>query len=193
MTGPTDLPTRVLRLADLTNRTATTFEIATTPEQRSAVAAYLDIVAVKKLVFAGDITPMGRGDWQLTGKLGATVVQSCVATLDPVTTRLDENVRRVYAKDFTFPDGSEVEMPEDDTVDPLPQTLDVAMVMIEALSLALPPFPRVAGADLGQVLATEPGIAPMTDDDARPFAGLSALRDRLAGGQDEDDSDPKPS
>ena len=30
------------------------------------------------------------------------------------------------------------------------------------------------------------GVAPMTDDDAKPFAGLGALRDQLA--KDEDDS-----
>ena len=185
MTGPTDLPTKVLRLADLTNRHATTFTLAPTQAERDAIAAHLDILGVKKLTFAGEITPLGHGDWQLTGQLGATVVQTCVATLDPVTSRLDEDVRRVYARDFTYPDGAEVEMPEDDAVEPLPQTLDLGTVMVEALSLALPPFPRAAGAELGQVLAAEPGVAPMTDDDAKPFAGLGALRDRLS--KDDDD------
>lgn len=179
MKGHSDLPTKILRLADLTNRHATTFDLTTTPAERDAVAAHLNILGVKKLTFAGEIVPQGRGDWQLTGRLGATVVQACVATLEPVTTRLDEDVRRVYARDFTYPDGAEVEMPEDDAVEPLPQTLDLGTVMVEALSLGLPPFPRAEGAELGQVLAAEDGIAPMTDDDAKPFAGLGALRDRL--------------
>ena len=187
MPAPTDLPTRVLRLADLTNRHATTFEMTPTPEQRDAVAAHLGIIGVKKLSFQGEITPQGRGDWQLTGTLGATVVQECVATLAPVTTRLDEDVRRVYARDFSYPDGAEVEMPEDDAVEPLPQTLDLGEVMLEALNLALPPFPRAEGAELGQVLAAAAGVTPMTDEDAKPFAGLGALRDRLTrdGGDDD--------
>jgi uncharacterized metal-binding protein YceD (DUF177 family) len=88
-------------------------------------------------------------------------------------------VRRVYARDFTYPDGAEAEMPEDDAVEPLPQTLDLGTVMVEALSLALPPFPRADGAELGQVLAAAAGVTPMTDDDAKPFAGLGALRDKL--------------
>ena len=85
-----------------------------------------------------------------------------------------------------MPEGAEVEMPEDDSIEPLPATLDLGAVMIEALSLALPTFPRAAGAELGQVLATRAGIAPMTDEDAKPFAGLGALRDKLAkdGGDD---------
>jgi uncharacterized metal-binding protein YceD (DUF177 family) len=186
MTDASELPTKILRLADLTNRHATTFELVPTPEQRVAIAAHLDIPAVKKLLFTGEITPLGRGDWQLTGKLGATVVQPCVATLAPVTTRLDEEIRRVYARDFTYPGGAEAEMPADDTVEPLPQTLDLGVVMIEALSLSLPPFPRAAGAEMGQVLAAAKGVAPMTDDDAKPFAGLGALRDKLAGDTEND-------
>lgn len=186
MTGPTNLPTKVLRLADLTNRCATSFDITPTLEQREAIATHLNILGVKKLMFAGEITPQGRGDWQLTARLGATVVQPCVATLAPVTTRLDENVRRVYARDFAYPDGAEAEMPEDDAVEPLPQSLDLGAVMIEALSLALPPFPRADGADLVQVLAAAKGVKPMTDDDAKPFAGLGALRDKLSGDGDDD-------
>ncbi|SEM42530.1 Uncharacterized metal-binding protein YceD, DUF177 family [Loktanella fryxellensis] len=178
--GPALLPTQVLRLGDLTNRHATRFDLSTTPADRDAVAAHLGILGIKKLTFAGEITPLGRGDWQLSGTLGATVVQECVATLDPVTTRLDEAVRRTYARDFTYPEGSEAEMPEDDTVEPLPQTLDLGAVMVEALSLALPPFPRVAGAELGQVLVAAKGVEPMTDDDAKPFAGLGALRQALS-------------
>jgi uncharacterized metal-binding protein YceD (DUF177 family) len=186
MTDAPELPTKILRLADLTNRHASTFDLMPTPEERSAIAAHLGIPAVKKLVFAGEITPLGRGDWQLTAKLGATVVQPCVATLASVTTRMDEDIRRVYARDFAYPDGAEAEMPDDDAVEPLPQTLDLGAVMIEALSLALPAFPRAEGAELGQVLVAAKGVAPMTDDDAKPFAGLGALRDQLA--KDEDDS-----
>lgn len=186
MTGKTDLPTKILRLADLANRKTATFDLAPTPTERAAVAEFLDILGVKKLTFTGDITPQGRGDWHLSGRLGATVVQPCVATLVPVTTRIDENVIRTYSADFEMPEGAEVEMPEDDSIEPLPATLDLGAVMIEALSLALPTFPRAAGAELGQVLATRAGIAPMTDEDAKPFAGLGALRDKLAkdGGDD---------
>ncbi|MCX8227096.1 MAG: DUF177 domain-containing protein, partial [Sulfitobacter sp.] len=35
------------------------------------------------------------------------------------------------------------------------------------------------GAELGQAVYAEPGVAPMTDEDARPFAGLAQLREKL--------------
>ena len=35
------------------------------------------------------------------------------------------------------------------------------------------------GAELGEAVYTAPGQIPMSDEDARPFAGLAALRDKL--------------
>ena len=173
------LPRSQLRLADLATRRATPFELVPTAQERQAIATELGIVGVKKLRFAGQLEPMGRTDWRLQADLGATVVQDCVVTLDPVTTRIDEPVTRNYLANLPEPDATEAEMPEDDTAEPLPAVIDLAQVMIEALALALPLYPRAAGADLGDAVFTEPGANPMTDDDAKPFAGLGALRESL--------------
>ena len=173
------LPKSHLRLADLATRKPTEFELVPTAEERKAVAAELGIVGIKKLRFAGALAPQGRQDWELTGDLGATVVQECVVTLDPVTTRIDEKLTRSYVAEMPEINAAEVEMPVDDTVEALPETLDLAQVMIEALALALPPYPRSEGADLSKAVFAEPGVTPMTDDDAKPFAGLGALRKSL--------------
>ncbi len=173
------LPKSHLRLADLATRKPTAFDLSPTADERKAIAAELGIVGIKKLRFTGALAPQGRHDWSLTADLGATVVQECVVTLDPVTTRIDEELTRSYVADMPEIEASEVEMPVDDTVEALPETLDLAQVMIEALTLALPLYPRAKGADLSQAVFTEPGVAPMTDDDAKPFAGLGALRERL--------------
>jgi len=173
------LPQSHLRLADLATRRATPFELTPNADERRAVADTLGITGIKKLKFSGQIAPLGTKDWELTADLGATVVQDCVVTLDPVTTRIDEKITRSYLAKIEQIEAAEIEMPEDDTVEALPASLDLAQVMIEALTLALPLYPRAEGADLGEAVFTEPGNAPMTDEDARPFAGLGALRDRL--------------
>lgn len=180
-----DQPKSVLRLADLPNRKRTHFRIEPDAAGRAALAEALDVVMVRKLRFEGDMIPMGSRDWRLEAELGATVVQACVVTLDPVTTRLDEKITRSYVAHYDMPEAAEVEMPEDDTTDPLPETLDLVAVMTEALALSLPAYPRKDGAETGEAVFTEPGKAPMTDQDARPFAGLAALRDSLAN-KDED-------
>ena len=173
------LPQSHLRLADLTNRKATDFDLTPTAPERQAIADALGISGVKKLKFSGHLEPIGRGDWGLVGKLGATIVQPCVATLSPVTTRIDEPVARNYVADLPEIDASEAEMPEDDTIEALPASLDLAAVMIEALTLALPLYPRSPDANVGDTAVAPPGVTPMTDDDAKPFAGLGALREQL--------------
>ena len=175
----TQLPSSIIRLADLPNRKATEFTISPTAEERAAIATALEILGVKKLRFAGTLTPIGKRDWQLQAELGATVSQACVVTLDPVSTRIDEKIARTYLADMPEDPTGETEMPEDDTEEALPETLDVAEVMIEALSLALPPYPRSEGAELGEAVFAATGVAPMTDDDAKPFAGLASLRESL--------------
>lgn len=168
-----------MRLADLPTKRATTFELKPTAPERAAVAEALGITGVKKLTFTGTLAPQGKSDWTLAAKLGATVVQPCVVSLDPVTSRIDEDVARSYVAALPEFDDSEVEMTTDEKVDPLPNTLDIAAVMIEALSLALPTYPRASDAELGTMAFAAPGVTPMTDDDAKPFAGLGALRESL--------------
>ena len=176
-----------LRLADLAQRTPTTFTIIPDAEARATLATSLGILGIKKLRFEGQIAPLGRSDWQLDALLGATVVQTCVVTLEPVTTRIDEAVTRRYLADMPDPEGTEIEMPEDDEADPLPRVLDLSEVMAEALSLALPLFPRAPDAALEATQFAEEGVTPMTDDDAKPFAGLQGLADKLKK-QSEDGS-----
>ncbi|MBQ2263396.1 MAG: DUF177 domain-containing protein [Loktanella sp.] len=173
------IPHSPLRLADLVASRGTEFALTPDTGARSAIADALGITGIKKLRFDGKLTPQGRKDWVLTATLGATVVQDCVVTLAPVTTRLDESITRSYLAEMPEVSGTEVEMPEDDTIEPLPDTIDLYAVLTEALALALPLYPRAEGAELGQIVYTEKGVAPLTDEAARPFAGLGALRDSL--------------
>ena len=77
----------------------------------------------------------GRPRLAAGGGLGATVTQACVVTLAPVITRIEETVTRRYLADMPEPEGEEVEMPEDDSAEPLPVIIDPGAVMIEALAL----------------------------------------------------------
>jgi uncharacterized metal-binding protein YceD (DUF177 family) len=170
-----------LTLARLTRSRDTPFEIVPDAETRAGLATDLDLLALRKLRFAGRLIPEGVRDWRLEAMLGATVVQPCVVTAEPVTTRLDETVERRYLSDLEEPTGEEAEMPEDDTLEPVPVVLDLSAVLAEALALALPIYPRAPGAALEEAVFAAPGIAPMTDQDAKPLAALAALRDRLSG------------
>ena len=74
-------------------------EIALRPDAAAlaALAARLGAEEVRKFRFEARLEPEGRTDWRLTGELGATVVQPCVISLAPVTTRVDLTVERRYS------------------------------------------------------------------------------------------------
>ncbi len=87
--SPAALPRHILRLADLPGRHETAVDFAPDAAGRAAIAAELGLSDLRKLRLAGRMVPVGRTDWRLEATLGATVVQPCVVTLDPVVTRIE--------------------------------------------------------------------------------------------------------
>ncbi len=173
-----------LRVADLPQNAQTPFSLRPDADHLRQIADDLGLTSLRKLVFKGTLTALGKTDWRLDARLGATVVQPCVVTLEPVMTRIDTDIIRLFIKDYVEPDEPEAEMPEDDRSEPLAAWIDPVAVMIEALALEVPEYPRAADAELGQVIYTKPGDAPMTDEDARPFAGLADLHQKLDDSKD---------
>jgi uncharacterized metal-binding protein YceD (DUF177 family) len=209
----TPTPAR-LRTGALSRRRPTTFLRRPDAAGRRALAATLGVGAIDALDFAGEIHPERGEDLRLEGRLRAVVVQPCVVTLAPVTTRIDVTVTRRYRADWAPPTAEEVEMPEDDSEEGLPETLDLDAVLAEALALALPEWPRAEGAEFGAAefgagagAGAGPGAAPSgaeADRDGggadpapgegarRPFAALAALRARLAPPGDAPEPAPSP-
>lgn len=180
-----DNETAVLRAKDITR--PRDFSLAPNAGERAVLAERLGILAIRKLSFAGRVAPDGDADLLLEAEIGATVVQPCVVTLAPVTTRIDEKILRRYLSEMPeIPEGDEIEIPEDDSAEAMPREIDLDEVMAEALALALPAWPRAEGAEPIDLSVTEPGKAPMSDDDAKPFAALRSLRERM---EDPDESE----
>ncbi len=169
-----NLPTLPFKVAAISGRTSTHVKFRPSAPERAAIAEALGLLELPALEFDGEIRPLGKRDLSLTGRLTAQAVQACVVSLAPVPVTLTEEVARKYLADWSEPEGDEVEIPEDDA-EPLPEVIDAAEVAIEALSLALPQYPRAPGVELGEAVFAETGAAPLRDQDLRPFAGLANL------------------
>ena len=182
-----DTPTPVLRIADLNERRPTRFELEFDTAQIRQFVEELDLVSLKKIRFKGELTAKGRDQWELTANLGATVQQACVISFVPVTTRIDDKITRRYVPEDLFEQVAEdeeiAESSGDDAMDILPAEIDLLGVFRETLLLALPDYPRAAGVELGERVFTEDGVKPMRDADAKPFAGLAALKEKLEKGE----------
>lgn len=170
-----DLPTMTFRVATIAGRNSTHVKFVPDVAARRAIADTLGLLELPQMIFDGEIRSSGKRDMVLTGKLTALAVQPCSITLQPVKTKITETVTRKFLADYEVPTGEEVEIPEDDTIEPLGELIDAAAVAIEALALALPLYPRATGVELGEVAAAPPDAEPLRDADLKPFAGLAKL------------------
>ena len=175
--GPVKRPSLPFRVTAIVGRSATHVKFAPDAAARAAIGVELGLLALPRMLFEGEIRPSGKRDLVLTGKLTALAVQPCSVTLEPVNTRIAEDVTRRFIADYKMADDEEVEIPEDDTLEPLGDVIDAAEVAIEALALALPLYPRAAGVELGEVTVSPQGAIPLRDADLKPFAGLGKLMD----------------
>ena len=147
----------------------------------SSVVQQLDLIALRKAKFSGTILPLEKGDWVLSGILGASVEQPCSLTLGPVRTRIDVPVVLNFRKSKLQLSDTVLDSKTnyDDNDEPLHQVIDILRVFCEALSLEVPDYPRTENVVAVTSEYGPPGIASLTDDSAKPFAVLAELKKKI--------------
>lgn len=115
----------------------------------------------------------------LTGHVRAKVGQTCVVTLEPVDSDIDETVDLMFAPTHAEAarSGEEIDVTLDhEPPEPLTGgTVDLGALATEFLVLGIDPYPRKSEAEFAPVTVGEEG--------PKPFAALEALKKRLGGGQ----------
>ncbi len=176
----TELLESQIKVSDLPPGAKRRFELVFTAEMLDAAKQTLGLLDLGKVRITGEIKPEGRKNWILQADVGATVTQACVVTLDPMKIRVDAPVRRKYLVDWQEPVGDTVvEMDTDDESEPLGDVIDLEQIALEVVALGMPDYPRSDNATLVKTDFAAPGIIPMTDEDAKPFASLAALKEKL--------------
>jgi hypothetical protein len=139
---------------------------------RRAIAGIAGVGAVPRLEANFDLARQGSG-LKVTGEVAATVEQTCVVTLEPMTSELREPIDLVFAP----PPAGERSDEDEEAIDPTaadePEALldgvaDLGIVATEFLLLAIDPYPRKPGAVFEAPKAAALG--------AHPFAALAALK-----------------
>jgi uncharacterized metal-binding protein YceD (DUF177 family) len=150
--------------------------IAAEADERAALARRFRLVAIDRLTATATLHRIGDRI-VADGTLSATVVQSCVATDDPLPATIDEPfVLRFEREPATA--GGEVELSDEelDVIAYAGGDIDLGEAVAETLSLALDPFPRAPDAD---ARLREAGV--LGEEETGPFAALKGLKDRLGG------------
>ena len=108
------------------------------------LAKEMKVLSFDKINFFGSFRQNSLSQWKLTANLNFYVTQECVVTLEPVTSFIKSNVKRVYTKDFcsisektTESDLSKAEYEK------FEETLNLMDILLEELSLNTPEYPKV--------------------------------------------------
>lgn len=152
-------------------------ELHADAQTRQALAQLAGVLEVSDFTAAFDLTRRGRDGLHVTGGIDATVRQTCVVTLEPLTNTVRESVDLLFEPPI---DGDDVvhhpAASATDEVEP-PEPLfggkvDLGAIATEFLLLGIDPYPRRADARFE---------APQGEDadGAHPFAALRSLK----GGQ----------
>jgi uncharacterized metal-binding protein YceD (DUF177 family) len=143
------------------------YDIAATSAERAGLARRFGLEALDRLEARVRLSRVAGGYVRLAAELSADVVQTCVATLEPVASRVEDAFALLYGA--VEEEGEVVLDNEAETVEPLDGgTIDIGEAVAQQLSLALDPYPRspeAAGA------AGEPAAVPQDS----PFAVLAPL------------------
>jgi uncharacterized metal-binding protein YceD (DUF177 family) len=170
---------RLYRLESLSEESCPV-EIEADPAEREALARRFELVAVEALSAAGTLVRRGEAV-EAAGTLRARVIQSCVATAEPVEAAVEEDYRVEFRPLLAAgrPE-EEVELGEGelDVVFYEGGAVDLGEAVAQSLFLGLDPYPRSPAAEDA---LREAGVK--SEEEARiessPFAALAALKDKL--------------
>lgn len=138
----------------------------------------------KVLSFSADfiITPWKKSGIKIRGKIQAQIVQSCVATLEPIENQIDEDVEIVLVPEHSrlarIPVDESGEMLISADGPDIPETfsgdkIDIGAIAEEFFDLAIDPYPRKA--DLADSVVVTVGETEEEADNGvvSPFASLA--------------------
>lgn len=167
------LPLEMSRIVatDRIPSTGMILDVASTPDERDAVAGRLELPQVRLLSCYYTLTrPLAgatrrrEGEVVAEGHLRASVVRECVVTLELFDEIIEERFRVRFVPTGTESDDDDPEA--DDEIPYEGATIDLGEATVEQLALTLDPYPRKPGAELPE---------EASEIDLGPFAALARL------------------
>jgi uncharacterized metal-binding protein YceD (DUF177 family) len=151
-------------------------DIEANETERRAIAEIAGLRELPRLAASFDLTHVAGGRVHVRGRLRGEVGQTCVVTLEPLTSEIDENVDVMFSPHVeqtaarpSADDENEDALAEDPPEPIVGGKIDLGALAAEFLILGLDPYPRKPDA------VFEPVIQPADPAD-HPFAALGSLK-----------------
>ena len=134
---------------------------------RGRIAKALDLASLDSLVAEMTLAP-APGGWRLSGRVKASLAQTCGITLEPLPVEIDAPFSIPLAEASDAESDEIVITLDDESPDPVEGgQVDLGQYAVEQLALQLDPFPRKPGAEF---------VQPPEPTEISPFAVLKQLR-----------------
>jgi len=178
VSSPAEIPAPISRIYDLADLSEAGYEARIVPDakDRAKLAEWLEVEAVDAFEGIVELRRHGHNRFSYDADLEADVVQSCVVTLEPVTSHISRKFHRelhLIPNVHRFADkGGAVTLDaaDDDAPEEIARSrYDLAGPLLEEFVLAIDPYPRAPG------VAFE-GPAAEPDKPESPFAVLKQLK-----------------
>ena len=143
------------------------------PEERTAVASALDLVACRSLAVTYTVMPGSAGRHVLAGRLRAEITQTCVVTLVPVDGIVEEAFEVSFwpAEEVSTRASGLVDIEDEADPEPIVEgKIAAGRIVFECLAAAIDPYPKAPGASLEW---QPPSVAVAADN---PFAVLAKIK-----------------
>jgi uncharacterized metal-binding protein YceD (DUF177 family) len=152
-------------------------DIEADPLVRAAMAELAEVREILSADASFDVTLRREGRVHVAGRVRARVGQTCVVTLDPIETEIDEAIDLEFAPPEQIRELSDLVDATEEGADEIPDPpepisngiIDLGRVATDALYLAIDPYPRKLG------VMFKPKLEDVDPGD-HPFAGLKALQ-----------------
>jgi uncharacterized metal-binding protein YceD (DUF177 family) len=129
------------------------FELVADAQTRAEIARLAGLRDLPRVQADFDVTPQGAGGLRVTGRVSATVGQTCVVTLEPLANEVDEEVDLLFVPQSTDAAAGNGETEDDrpdvkwDDPEPLIDgVVDLGALATEFVVLGIDPYPRKPGA-----------------------------------------------
>ena len=134
---------------------------------RARIAKALDLHSLDAFTAEVELARAPAG-WRLSGRVRASLAQTCGITLEPLPLEIDAPFVLTLAE-AVEPDSEEIIITLDDESPDLIENgqVDLGQYAVEQLALRLDPFPRKPGAEF---------VQPPEPPETSPFAVLKQLR-----------------
>jgi uncharacterized metal-binding protein YceD (DUF177 family) len=145
--------------------------------ERRALADFLGIPDVRSAEAHLKLRAEPGRLFVLEGEVAADIVQTCIATLEPLDARVEGPIRRVYQDGPPQDDDLDLDPFSDDTPDEIVGgVIDGGAAVCEYIALEMEPYPRSQDAPEAEISADDgPSEADKRADN--PFAVLAQMRD----------------